>query len=100
MSLTLTTPLLARLQTDPTFSNDGSLVACSVAAFFGQNLVDDSTIPPTVTPQPWPAPTIIDYVKDADKTVKFSYDGKDYTLPYGVIGSGLVAAAMQERGES
>ena len=100
MSLVLSTPLLARLQTDPVQDiKTGDLIACSVQAYFGQSLIDDSTTPPTVTPQPWPAPTVIDYVKDAAKTVKFTAGGKDWELPYGVIGAGLVAAATQERGQ-
>lgn len=97
MSLTLSNSLLVRLQTDPVFNEDATLKSCVVAAFFGQNLIDDSTKPATVTPQPWDTPTLIDYVKDADKTVTFEVNGKSYTLPYRVIGAGLVAAATQEK---
>lgn len=101
MALSKSTPLLARLQTDPVFTELGSLTACVVAAYFGQNLVDDSTNPPTVTPLPWDSlpdnPTLIDYVAKATTTVTFSAAGQEFTLPYGVIGAGLVAAANQER---
>ena len=97
MSLTLSTPLLARLQTDPAFDDNGNLTACVVAAYFGQNLVNSATTPPTITPQPWADPTLIDYVANATKLVTFTAGGQSYTLPYGVIGAGLVAAAMQER---
>lgn len=94
MSLTLSTPLLARLQVDPSFNEDGSLQSALVQAFFGQNLINDATSPITVTPQPWPDATVVDCVKDAAKMIVI--DG--ITLTYDQVARAIATAAAQERG--
>lgn len=93
MSLSLSAPLLARLQVDPSFNEDGSLEVASIQAFFSQNLINDSDDPVTVTPQPWADATLIDCVKDATKTVVV--DG--ITLTYDQVARAMVATATQER---
>lgn len=93
MPLALSTPLLARLQVDSSFNDDATLKTAIVQAFFGQNLIDDSTDPVTITPQPWPAATLIDCVKDAAKTVVVD----NITLTYDQVARAMATAAAQER---
>jgi hypothetical protein len=94
--LTLSNPLLARLQVDPQFSAaTGALSACNVQAFFSRDLVNAET--GERTPQPWGPPVLVDCVAKAATTVTFTKDGIEYTLPYGAIAAGMAAAAEQER---
>lgn len=95
MSLTLSTPLLSRLQVDPTFNTDGSIATASVQAFFSQNLLDDSTSPVTVTNLGYlkDGPTLVDCVVNATKTVVI--DGT--TLTYNQIIRAIALAAAQEK---
>lgn len=81
---------LCRVQTDPTFSKDGSLATCLVNAFFRATFTNTQD-PTDFFPKDLGSVNI-DCVKEAEKEVKFTFSGKDYDLPYGAIAAGMAAA--------